>query len=279
MNASAATFEATPTALPFAAADGFHASAAQANAGFFQRRWPLFRPMFGLVFVSLLIRWSNFDIWVSSFFYDYTNGIWPYELAEPWLTIYRQGTVPSIILGVGGLVVGILGRWILPRSAWRRSKAIQRAGLFLGCSLALGPGLIVNVGLKELWGRPRPIQCTAFNGDREFLPVGTWARERSRNSSFPSGHAAVAFYLMMPGFVTAKRRPYLTAAFFLTGTAIGLGMGVTRVIQGGHFVSDVLWAGALVYLTGAALSWLILRNDGLTPIGDTVDDAATRDQA
>lgn len=271
MHASAASMETVRTPRSFTAGAIADVSARPIETGFFQRRWPIFRPMLFLVLVSLLIRWSDFDMWVSSFFYDAVNRTWTYELAEPWLTIYRQGTLPSIVLGVAGLVVAFFGRWILPRSAWRRSKAIQRAGLFLGLSLAIGPGLIVNVGFKELWGRPRPIQCTAFNGDREFLPVGTWALERRSNSSFPSGHAAVAFYLMMPGFVTAKRRPYLTAAFFLIGAAYGLGMGMTRVIQGGHFVSDVLWAGALVYLTGSALSWLILRNDGLAPSGDSVN--------
>ena len=273
MNASAAVVEAPHSIPPFASAGRVHNFRVEEHAGFFQRRWPLFRPMVGLVLASLLIRWSDLDIWVSSFFYNPTTGVWPYELAEPWLTIYRQGTIPSIVLGVAGLVVAIFGRWILPRCGGRRSKAIPRAGLFLGLSLAIGPGLIVNVGFKQLWGRPRPIQCASFNGDREFLPVGTWAPERHSNSSFPSGHAAVAFYLMMPGFVTARRRPYLTAAFFLTGTALGLGMGLTRVIQGGHFVSDILWAGALVYLTGAALAWIILRNDDLTLSGETVDDA------
>ena len=273
MNASAAVIEVPQTIPPCPATRRVHIFRVEKQAGFFQRRWPLFRPMVGLVLVSLLIRWSDFDIWVSSFFYDPTTGVWPYELAQPWLTIYRKGTIPSIVLGVTSLIVGLVGRWILPCSEWRRSKAIQRAGLFLGLSLAIGPGLIVNVGFKQLWGRPRPIQCATFNGDREFLPVGTWAVERHTNSSFPSGHAAVAFYLMIPGFATAKRRPYLAAAFFLTGTALGLGMGLTRVIQGGHFVSDILWAGAAVYLTGAALSWIILRNDGLTLSGETIDDA------
>lgn len=272
MTASVVIAEAPRTPPLFASEIGTAAS--RDDAGFFQRRWPIFRPILWLVVASLLIRWTNFDLWASSFFFDTTNRVWPYELAQPWLTIYRQGTLPSIILGVGGAVVAILGRWILPRSEWRRSKAIRRAGLFLGLSLVLGPGLIVNVGFKQMWGRPRPIQCTAFAGDREFLPVGTWARERSSNSSFPSGHAAVAFYLMMPGFIVGRRRPRLTAAFFLTGAALGLGMGLTRVVQGGHFVSDVLWAGAVVYLTGAVLSWLILRNDGLTKSGESQPAAA-----
>ncbi|MBS0205737.1 MAG: phosphatase PAP2 family protein [Planctomycetes bacterium] len=232
--------------------------------GFFRRRWPIVGPMLVLVLISLLIRWTDFDMQVAGLFYDHLQKVWPYELANPWLTIYRQGTIPSFVVGIGGAIVALLGRWILPRPEWRDSVEIRRSGVFLGLFLVLGPGLIVNVGFKHLWGRPRPIQCKAFNGEKEFLPVGTWASEPSRNSSFPSGHAAVAFYLMAPGFVAGRRRPRWTAAFFLMGTLLGLGMGLTRIIQGGHFVSDVLWAGALTYLTGAALAWLMLRNDSAT---------------
>jgi membrane-associated PAP2 superfamily phosphatase len=232
------------------------------NGFAFRRSWPVVYPMLGLLLVSLLIRWTDFDLKIAGLFYDRAGKLWTYELAQPWLTIYRQGTLPSIVVGIAGAVVALFGRWLLPRPRWRESRAIRRAGVFLALMLVLGPGLLVNVGFKHLWGRPRPIQCIEFNGDKEFLPVGTWARERSHNSSFPSGHAAVAFYLMAPGFVAGRQRPRLTAGSFIVGIVFGLGMGLTRVVQGGHFVSDVLWAGALVYLTGAALSWLILRNDG-----------------
>lgn len=229
----------------------------------FHRTWPVVFPMLSLLLTSLLIRWTDFDLTIAGLFYDRAGKLWTYELAQPWLTIYRQGTLPSIVVGIGGAVVALLGRWILPRPEWRDSMAIRRAGIFLALMLVLGPGLLVNVGFKHLWGRPRPIQCVEFNGEKEFLPVGNWARERSRNSSFPSGHAAVAFYLMAPGFVVGRHRPRWTTACFVIGILFGFGMGLTRVVQGGHFVSDVLWAGALVYFTGAALSWLILRNDGL----------------
>ena len=228
----------------------------------FRRTWPVVLPMLGILLASLLIRWTDFDLRIAGLFYDRTGRVWPYALAEPWLTIYRQGTLPSIVVGIGGAVVALFGPWILPRPEWRKSRAMQRAGLFLALMLVLGPGLIVNVGFKHLWGRPRPNQCCEFNGEKEFLPVGTWASERSRNSSFPSGHAAVAFYLIALGFVAGRQRPRLTTACFVIGILFGFGMGLTRVVQGGHFVSDVLWAGALVYFTGAALSWLILRNDG-----------------
>ena len=235
-----------------------------ASTFLFHRQWPILWPMAFLLAASGLIRWGNLDLLVSELFYDRPRGDWPFGRAQPWLWIYRHGTIPSFVLGNGGAIVAVFGRWILPRAELRRSKAIRRAGLFLVVFLAVGPGLIVNVGFKHAWGRPRPNQCTEFNGEKSFLPVGTWARDPVRNSSFPSGHAAVAFYLMAPGFVMGQRRPRLTAASFLAGTCYGLAMGLTRVVQGGHFASDVLWAGAMVYFTGVALAWLILRNDERT---------------
>lgn len=236
-------------------------TASRSGQGGFHRSWPILVPLFALVLASIAIRWTNFDLIVASQFYDAQTKTWTYELAQPWLTIYREGTVPSFVVGIGGAIVFLLGRWILPHAEWRASKEIRSAGLFLALALVLGPGLIVNVGFKHLWGRPRPIQCSVFNGEKDFLPVGTWAKEPSRNSSFPSGHAAVAFYLMAPGFVVGRSRPGWTKAWLLGGAVFGIGMGLTRVVQGGHFVSDVLWAGGLVYFTSAALAWLILRND------------------
>jgi membrane-associated PAP2 superfamily phosphatase len=41
------------------------------------------------------------------------------------------------------------------------------------------------------------------------------------------------------------------------GLSYGLLMGVARMAQGGHFPSDVLWAGGMVYLVGLTLSRLM----------------------
>jgi len=34
-------------------------------------------------------------------------------------------------------------------------------------------------------------------------------------------------------------------------------MGLGRMIQGGHFASDVIWAGGLIYLIGLILYYLL----------------------
>ena len=92
------------------------------------------------------------------------------------------------------------------------------------------------------------------------MPVGVASQQLKPNSSFPSGHASIAFYWMAPGFVLANRQRRLSLGFFAGGTAYGLAMGAIRIAQGGHFLSDVIWAGAIVYLTGVVLAWLILRD-------------------
>lgn len=86
----------------------------------------------------------------------------------------------------------------------------------------------------------------------KFLPVGEWGSRSLPNSSFPSGHASVAFFLMGLGFVVSPNRSWLRRGFFVGGIAYGLAMGFTRVLQGGHFISDVLWAGAIVYFVAVA---------------------------
>ena len=95
----------------------------------------------------------------------------------------------------------------------------------------------------------------------KFLPVGEWATRSFPNSSFPSGHASVAFFLMGLGFVISPGRPWLRRGCFIGGMAYGMAMGFTRVLQGGHFLSDVLWAGAIVYFVGVALERFLIQHE------------------
>src|SRR5690606_23635728 len=119
--------------------------------------------------------------------------------------------------------------------------------------LALGPGLIVNALLKDHWGRPRPVQVADFGGAETFLLVGTIGSSPA-GKSFSSGHASIAFYLMTPFFALVATRPRLAWAFLSAGVVWGLLVGAGRVLQGGHWPSDVLWSGGLVSLSAFVLS-------------------------
>jgi lipid A 4'-phosphatase len=133
------------------------------------------------------------------------------------------------------------GRWRgLPRRGW----------LYLLLALLVGPGLIVNLGLKEHWGRARPSYVAEFGGPQRYTPPLAPTHECDSNCGFVSGDAALAFFLMAGAFVDPRRR----RAWLLAGLAAGGVVGFWRMAAGGHFLSDIVFAGLVVYGTCALLA-------------------------
>jgi hypothetical protein len=81
----------------------------------------------------------------------------------------------------------------------------------------------------------------------------------------------MGFYLSVPWLVLRRRRRALAAAFLVAGVAAGGVLGVARMMAGGHFFSDVLWAGGMVWIVALVLHRL------LDP--ERVAEPAERDQA
>lgn len=204
-----------------------------------------------LIGLSLLILVSNADLGLSRLVVEAGNQ-WPGRLHEPWKLLYHLAPVPAFVLA-GGALVALAGSYF--RRRWRR---FRRQAIFILLLLALGPGLIVNVILKDHLGRPRPQEIIEFGGQHDFVQFWQPGAD-AKNSSFPSGHAAIAFFTMAPWFVYRREKPTLARAFLIGGLGFGCLIGLTRILQGAHFISDILWAGGLVYLFGELLSWLLLR--------------------
>lgn len=199
-----------------------------------------------LIMLSLLIFMSNADLTLSRLVIGPSNQ-WPGIHQVPWTILYTFGPVPGFILAGCALFTFFAG--IVHNSL----KKYRRRSLFFILLLVLGPGLLVNVILKDHLGRPRPQELVEFGGTHQFIhfwqpgPAG-------KNSSFPSGHASVGFYLMAPWFIYRQSNRSRALFFLCTGTIFGLLVGIGRIMQGGHFISDVVWAGGLVYITGELLS-------------------------
>jgi membrane-associated PAP2 superfamily phosphatase len=173
----------------------------------------------------------------------------------------------------------LLNEWLIPGLAWLAGSALvvawwrtwrggrgmaRRVALYLLLSLALGPGLLVNGVLKPHWGRPRPAEVQQFGGQREFRtplaadPVGLAARG-SNGRSFPSGHAAMGFWTTSAFFVARLLLPALAPWALAATLSFGLLAGAARVVAGRHFLSDILWAGLLVFVLNALLAWWLLH--------------------
>lgn len=215
--------------------------------------WPVVIPLLGFLAISGVFRWTNLDLWISAQFYDPHTRSWPFFYSA-WCTVfYRGGVYPAFALAVWSVGLLLWGLFVAHRRDW------LRAGCFLLLVFALGPGLIVNTAFKQHWGRPRPHQLTDFGGQHEFAALGSPGKLGNHNSSFPSGHAAVAFYLMAPAFIANGRRPRLANGLLAAGLAFGACMSATRVMQGGHFASDVFWSAGILYFTSVTMARLILR--------------------
>ena len=127
----------------------------------------------------------------------------------------------------------------------RRMLIPGRAIVLMVTTLALGPGLVTNVILKDGWGRPRPIDVTEFGGTEHFRPWWDPRGDCDKNCSFVAGEPSGAFWTLAPAALTPL--PWRAVAY---GAALAFGsvIGFGRIAAGGHFFSDVVFAGVFTFL-------------------------------
>ena len=216
-------------------------------------------PLAFLGITTLLLRITDLDVAVMRLFFDPLTNSWPLLDRQPWITIYMYGTLPGWTLGIGAMVV-----WLI---RCKRGDRAATLGAFCALTVLLGPGLFVNTVLKPHFHRPRPNQLVCFGGAHDFAPVlvpsGT-----DETRSFPSGHASMGFYLMAPAFVFLRRNPRRAIVILIFGMSAGVLLGLTRIVQGRHFPSDILWAWAVVYYSSLSVYYVL----GL-PYRDTLSES------
>lgn len=216
-----------------------------------QHLWMLLFAALALLFVLL----PAIDLWFVDWFYQPEHGFYMKEL--PWIDavfqlVQETGRVLPLVLA---------GAFVLSATVLRRQLSAHRARIgYLLLVLLLGPGLLVNVILKDHIGRARPDKVVEFGGKKEFSPAFYPASECASNCAFVSGHAALGFYPLSMGYVLPRRR----LSWLVTGILAGSVVGFARIIQGRHFLSDVVFAFFAVYVV-AALTYNLFRRLGWLP--------------
>jgi lipid A 4'-phosphatase len=120
---------------------------------------------------------------------------------------------------------------------------ITRQVIVLLIALLLGPGLVVNQLFKENWGRARPHEVTQFGGTQRYTSPLEISDQCQGNCSFVSGHASGAFFILTLSWIFGYRR------WFWIGLGVGSIVGLGRILQGGHFFSDVIFSFWAVYFS------------------------------
>jgi lipid A 4'-phosphatase len=195
----------------------------------------------GIVFAV----YPGFDLTLSSLFYDAGSRRW--DVLDTPSGRLRHIASWLIAVVAAPAFFALLFKLILPR---RRLLLPGRAIVLMITTLALGPGLLVNVVLKDNSGRPRPLYVTEFGGQEHFRPWWDLRGECVKNCSFVAGEPSGAFWTMAPAAVVP---PHWRAAAYGAALVFGSAVGVLRMSAGGHFFTDVVFGGIVVFL----LIWLV----------------------
>lgn len=155
---------------------------------------------------------------------------WVEEIGRDFTALGGNGYLTLLTLAV----VGYLYLDKKPHAAWL-------------VVVAVGGGLLLSTGLKELFDRPRP----------DLVPHGSY----TYTASFPSGHSMLSAvtYLTL-GALLARLQSRRVIKVYLLGVALVLTLlvGVSRVYLGVHWPTDVL-AGWSAGAAWAILCWTVAR--------------------
>ena len=126
----------------------------------------------------------------------------------------------------------------------------RRESIYLMSVLVFATALLINAVLKPTFTRPRPEYCQEFNPQAELQFIHAFgATEIIDSSSFPSGHTGSAFSLLAIFFVLLKRNSPKRHLALALLCLFGFSVGATRIIQGRHFLSDILGSFASLWLS------------------------------
>ncbi|SOB94870.1 phosphatase PAP2 family protein [Rhodobacter maris] len=207
---------------------------------------------FGWLAAAILFRhFPGTDPAVTGLFYRPGAGF-PIARIEA-LSLLREG-LWNAALGVFVLsAIALVWTW---RGRVLAGLGADRWGIIFWLFL-LGPGVIVNLWLKNLSGRARPDQTTLFGGEATFSLPGDFTDQCARNCSFVSGEVAAATALALALFLLSapwgERWSVARKALRLLALAIPVFVMLQRVGSGRHFASDAVFA-VLITLT---LAWAL----------------------
>ncbi len=203
---------------------------------------PTARGDFGVALgaLAVLVGWelSGLDLAVSGWFGTGRGFPW----RDAWLT--------STVLHDGGRALAwlVLGGMALDAVCllWRgptRAERLRWLGVTVAC-------LLLVPALKRASASSCPWDLATYGGLAPYVPH--WRLNHvdgGPGHCFPSGHAVAAFAFFSGYFLWRGERPTAARRGLVTVCLMGCLFGAAQVLRGAHFVSHVLWAAWLCWVT------------------------------
>lgn len=200
---------------------------------------------------AVFLVFPGIDLWFSGLFYRSKGGFWLRR--NDALGFFRATNDVLVAAVVVLLVASVAMKLARPE---KPSPIPPNKVVFLLSTLVLGPLLLVNVILKGMWGRPRPVQVDAFGGEAPYVEVWRITEWCDANCSFVSGEASSAMWLVAVALVLPRSvRAPVTAAAVVYAVFLSL----NRIAFGGHFLSDVVLSSCLTVLLVAVVHRVVIE--------------------
>ena len=193
-----------------------------------------------LILATFVTVSPSIDLYIGSLFY-YGDKQFLIQSYYPVSIFFRKILLPLILIYV--FVLPLVLRFFPLQKIYFGYKFTLSEIVYIWVSGAVTMLLVVNVLLKNMWGRARPNDVSYFNGFQDFTPWYKISDACSSNCSFVSGDSSVGFFLIVFYFITKKN------AYLYLGLILGSLLGFIRIAAGGHFFSDIIFSQIVVTVT------------------------------
>ena len=187
-----------------------------------------------LILASLLLTIGpTFDIFSSGLFYLGKSKFYlqSYSLIT---VVFREITLP--IIGVYVLILPVLSMFLPIKKLFFNYTFSIKEIIYIWLAFVGSLGIFINLVLKTFWGRARPNDVLQLGGGDVYSPWYKITDECLNNCSFVSGDASVGFSLLVLFFITRK------TIYCYLAVVLGSLLGLIRIAEGGHFLSDVVFS-------------------------------------
>ncbi len=192
------------------------------------------------VLVIFITIGPEIDVYISSLFY---NGNKQFLVQGDYIVsiLFRKILLPLLLIYI--FVLPLISRFLTIQKLYFNYRFALSEIIFIWFSGAFTMLLVVNIILKDMWGRARPNDISYFDGIYDFTPWYKISNSCASNCSFVSGDAAVGFLLIIFYFITKKN------VYLYLGLITGSCLGFIRIVAGGHFFSDIVFSQIVVIIT------------------------------
>lgn len=194
---------------------------------------------------------SRLDLVFSALVFDPVSGHFPGQRHWFFSALMHHGLKTlSYVLALPALALAFF--------CWRGRLSLMppRNALLAMLGLVLIP--LLSALLKHLTNRHCPWDIVEFGGYAPYLSLFIGTPEHLiRGVCFPSGHASGGFAWVIWGLALRATHPTLAKKILYASFTLGMLMGLSRLVQGAHFLSHVLWSAWFAWALAITLAALL----------------------